>query len=68
MTELYNPSQIEKLIEELNSRFNCSVNPADYIEKSYSASSLADLLIQRYLDELTGEWTTEKVLAMLQKG
>ena len=68
MTELYNPSQIEKLIKELNSRFSCSVNPADYIEKSYSASSLADLLVQRYLDELTGEWTTEKVFAMLQKG
>jgi hypothetical protein len=68
MAELYTPSQIEKLIIELNSRMNCSVNPSDYSEKSYSASSLADLLVQRYMDELTGEWTTEKAFAILQTG
>jgi hypothetical protein len=47
---------------------SCSVHPSDYIEKSYSGSSLNDILVQRYLDELTGEWTTEKVFAMLQVG
>ena len=68
MTELYSPQQTEKLITLLNERLNCSVNAIDYSEKSYSASSLADLLIQRYLDELTGEWTTEKAFGQLQNG
>jgi hypothetical protein len=68
MAELYTPSQVEKLIIELNSRLNCSVNATDYMDKSYSESSLADLLVQRYMDELTGEWTTEKAFAMLQNG
>jgi hypothetical protein len=68
MTELYSPQQTEKLIILLNERLNCSVNATDYSEKSYSASSLADLLIQRYVDELTGEWTTEKAFAQLQSG
>lgn len=68
MSDLYSPNQIEKLITELNARLNCSVGAADYSDKSYSASSLSDLLVQRYFEELTGEWTTEKAYSQLQNG
>jgi hypothetical protein len=68
MPELYSPKQIESILSTLNSRLNCVVNASDYTDKSYSASSLTDLLVQRYSDELTGEWTTEKAFSLLQQG
>jgi hypothetical protein len=68
MADLYSPHQIEKLITELNTRLNCSVDASDYSDKSYSESSLSDLLAQRYYEELTGEWTTEKAYSQLKNG
>ncbi len=29
---------------------------------------MTDVLVQRYMDELTGEWTTEKAFVLLQNG
>jgi hypothetical protein len=68
MEELYSPQQIEKIIMRLNNRFNCAVSPDEFTDKSYSQSSLNDLLVQRYSDELSGEWTTEKAFAILKRG
>jgi hypothetical protein len=68
MEELYSPLQIEKVIVRLNGKFNCAVNPSEFNDKSYSKSSLTDLLVQRYSDELSGEWTTEKAFAILKRG
>jgi hypothetical protein len=67
MSELYTPHQIEKVILELNKQFACFVHIAEFNDKSYSKSSLTDLLIQRYMDELSGEWTTEKAYDQLKK-
>jgi hypothetical protein len=68
MSELVSPHQIEKLVNELNGKLKCTLSAADFSSKSFSKSSLADLLVQRYTDELTGEWTTEKAFAMLSNG
>ena len=68
MAELYNPLQIEKVIALLNSKFNCAVHASEFNNKSYSKSSLGDLLVQRFSDELSGEWTTEKAFAVLKRG
>jgi hypothetical protein len=68
MAELYNPLQIEKAIALLNGKFNCAVHASEFNDKSYSKSSLSDLLVQRYSDELSGEWTTEKAFAGLKSG
>ena len=68
MEELYTPQQIEKAIVRLNVKFNCAVNPSDFSDKSYSKSSLTDLLVQRYNDEVSGEWTTEKAFSILKRG
>lgn len=67
MSELYTPHQIEKVIDELNKHFECSVSKSEFSDKSYSGSSLTDLLIQRYIDEISDEWTTEKAFYRLQK-
>jgi hypothetical protein len=66
MSELYTPHQIEKVIDELNKHFECSVSKSEFSDKSYSGSSLTDLLIQRYIDEISDEWTTEKAFYRLQ--
>ena len=68
MEELYSPRQIEKVIVRLNGKFNCAVSPDEFTDKSYSKSSLTDLLVQRFSDELSGEWTTEKAFAILKRG
>lgn len=68
MEELYSPLQIEKAIVRLNAKLNCAVNPSEFSDKPYSKSSLTDLLVQRYNDELSGEWTTEKAFAFLKRG
>ena len=68
MAELYSSQQIERLITELNDRLNCSVSAIEYSDKTYSASSLSDLLMQRYFEELSGEWTTEKAYSQLNTG
>jgi hypothetical protein len=65
MSEIFSKQQIDRLIAELNSKLNCSVNPEDYKNHQYSTSSLKDLLVQRYSDELSGEWTTERALKVL---
>ena len=68
MSNLYTPQQIEKILGELNGRFNCAIALEEFRDKSYSTSSLTDLLIQRISDELIGEWTTEKAFSSLKRG
>lgn len=67
MSNLYTPQQIEKILGELNGRFNCDIALEEFQNKSFSTSSLTDLLVQRISDELTGEWTTEKAFSLLKK-
>lgn len=67
MSNLYTPQQIEKILGELNGRFNCDIGLEEFQNKSFSTSSLTDLLVQRISDELTGEWTTEKAFSLLKK-
>lgn len=66
MSETFSKQQVVAVVNQLNSRLNCAVNPEDYFNKAYSKSSLKDLLVQRYQDELSGEWTTERASDVLK--
>jgi hypothetical protein len=68
MSELITPNQIEGILQKLNRRYNCAMTMDDFKGKSFSNSSLSDLLIQRISDEVSGEWTTEKAFAQLKAG
>ena len=68
MSNLYTTQQIEKILRELNGRFNCAIALEEFRDKSYSTSSLTDLLVQRISDELIGEWTTERAFSSLKRG
>jgi len=68
MSELFSPLDVNRIVDQLNARFNCSVDASDFSDKSYSKSSLTDIMVQRYQDELSGEWTTERALTTLKKG
>jgi hypothetical protein len=68
MATLYSAAQIERILADLNKRFNCAIALEEFHDRSYSDSSLSDMLIQRISDELSGEWTTEKAYAVLRRG
>ena len=68
MSDIFYKQQIDRVVTELNSRLNCSVNPEDFHQHDYSKSSLKDLLLQRYSDNLSGEWTTERAIHVLKTG
>lgn len=68
MVSLYSSSQIEGFLTQLNKRFGCGLSIEEFQHKSFSASSLQDLLVQRISEELSDEWTTEKAYSVLSKG
>jgi len=68
MDHLNSTERIERILSNLNRRFSCSIAIEEFQDRSYSDSSLTDLLIQRISDELSGEWTTEKAYNVLRGG
>lgn len=68
MAKIYTTQQIGPILDALNRRFNCSLELQEFRHSEYSTSSLSDFLVQRITDELTGEWTTERVYATLKRG
>jgi len=66
MSKFYSSQQIGVILEVLNRRFNCSIDPKEFHSVDYSSSSLHDILVQRISDEISGEWTTERAYAVLK--
>jgi hypothetical protein len=66
MATTYQHQQVIAIVTTLNKRFNIAIRPEEFNREEYSASSLRDMLIQRVNDELSGEWTTEKAMAVLR--
>jgi hypothetical protein len=46
-------------IQQVNQAFKVDLNPEDFKSAGYSVSSLQDILIQKTVDELNGEWTSD---------
>ena len=63
----YQKQQVASVVSTLNKRFNIAIRQDEFNRDEYSSSSLRDMLIQRINDELSGEWTTEKAMAVLRK-
>jgi hypothetical protein len=59
MADTFTKQQVESLIAKVNQQLNVHVNPEDFKSASYSASSLKDLIVQKIVDELNGEWTAD---------
>lgn len=59
MADTFTKEQVESHIAKVNQQLNVHINPEDFKSASYSASSLKDLIVQKILDELNGEWTAD---------
>lgn len=66
MADTFTKEQVDALIAQINQQLKVHVNPDDFKSASYSASSLKDLVVQKIVDELNGEWTSDMVFHKLK--
>lgn len=59
MAEQITKSQVDQLIGKINQSLSVSLNPEDFKSAAYSESSLTDLFVQKIVDELNGDWTSD---------
>lgn len=66
MADTFSKEQVAVLIAKVNQQLGVHVNPEDFKSASYSASSLKDLIVQKTVDELNGEWTSDMAFHKLK--
>jgi hypothetical protein len=67
MSDNVSKDQVLHYINQLNSTFNIALNPEDFKNSSYSISSIKDIFIQKIIDELSGEWTSDMAFHKIKK-
>ncbi len=59
MSENISRIQVIEAISKLNAHFNIHLPADEFKSAEYSSSSIKDILIQKVMDEVSGEWTAE---------
>jgi hypothetical protein len=59
MSENISKIQVAEAISKLNSHFNIHLPVEEFKSQEYSRSSICDILIQKVMDEVSGEWTAD---------
>jgi hypothetical protein len=67
MSQELSHEQLQGIIGKLNTNLKVSLLEEDFKARSYSLSSLEDLLAQKITDELNGEWTSDMAFHKIRK-
>lgn len=59
MSDSISKIQVAEAIAKLNSHFNIQLPMEEFRSQEYSRSSIRDILIQKVMDEVSGEWTAD---------
>jgi hypothetical protein len=59
MSDSISKIQVAEAIAKLNSHFNIHMPVEEFKSQEYSRSSIRDILIQKVMDEVSGEWTAD---------
>jgi hypothetical protein len=59
MSESISKIQVAEAITKLNSHFSIQLPAEEFRSAEYSRSSIRDILIQKVMDEVSGEWTAD---------